>query len=270
VPDFAHILNYDRLRTFMDRFPPPYVLKPRFQAGAIGIRKIHRPEEMWQTLEELGDQQSFYVLERFVEGADFHVDSIVYDGRVVFSIAAQYGTPPLEVSHEGRVFTSRIILRGSPDERAIQEANRCVLEAMGLKQGVSHTEFIRRREGGGFVFLETSARVGGAHIADLVEAATGINLWAEWAKIEVRPHYTLEDHRNDYAGLMISLARQEWPDLSGFDAPEVVWKLVKKHHAGLIVRSRDYERMEEILGRYTERFYAEFFASQPPPAQAVE
>ena len=51
-------------------------------------------------------------------------------------------------------------------------------------RGVSHTEFIRSHDGE-LYFLETSARVGGAYIVDVVEAATGINLWREWAKIEI-------------------------------------------------------------------------------------
>ncbi len=270
IPDFVHVLNYKKLVRFMDAFPPPYLLKPRFQAGAIGIRNINKPDELWKSLDELGDKQSFYVLERFVPGEVFHVDSIVHDNRILFAVVSQYGKPPMEVAHEGRVFSSRTILRGSPDEVELQRENRAVLNAMGMKQGVSHTEFIKQSDNGQFVFLETSARVGGAHIVDLVEAATGLNLWTEWAKIEVRPGYTLTEHRDDYAGLLISLAKQEWPDLSGYNDPEVVWKLQKKNHAGLIVRSPRYERVEELLKDYTERFYRDFFATQPLPKKVVE
>jgi biotin carboxylase len=270
VPDFVHVLNYDRLREFMQKFPPPYVLKPRFQAGAIGIRKINQPEELWRALDKLGDKQSFYLLERFLPGDVFHVDSIVHENNVLFSIVSQYGKPPMEVAHEGRVFSSRTLLRGSPDDVELQRENSAVLNAMGLKQGVSHTEFIKRSDNGKFVFLETSARVGGANIVDLVEAATGLNLWTEWAKIEVRPHYSLPEHRTDYAGLLISLAKQEWPDMSGYNVPEVVWKLQKKNHAGLIVRSPSYERVEELMKEYTERFYKDFFARQPLLAKAME
>ena len=64
--------------------------------------------------------------------------------------------------------------------------NQVLLKALGLKQGVSHTEFIKSRRSGEFYFLETSARVGGAHIVDLVDAASGLNLWAEWARLECR------------------------------------------------------------------------------------
>ena len=59
------------------------------------------------------------------------------------------------------------------------------MKAFGLVRGVSHSEFIRGRDDGKLYFLETSARVGGAHIVDLIEAATGINMWAEWAKVEI-------------------------------------------------------------------------------------
>jgi biotin carboxylase len=270
VPDFIHVLNYDKLRKFMNTFPPPYVLKPRFQAGAIGIRKINHSEELWRALNELGDKQSFHVLERFLPGEVFHVDSIVYDNRVLSAIVSRYGKPPMEVAHEGRVFSSHTVLRGSPDEIELQRENCTVLTAMGLKHGVSHTEFIKRRDSGMFVFLETSARVGGANIVDLVEAATGLNLWTEWAKIEVRPNYSLTEHRNEYAGLLISLAKQEWPDMSGYNAPEVVWKLQKRNHAGLIVRSSRCERVEELMKEYTERFYKDFFATQPLPAKATD
>ena len=45
-------------------------------------------------------------------------------------------------------------------------------------------QFIHGKEDGKYYFLETSSRVGGAHIPDMVEASTGINIWREWAKIE--------------------------------------------------------------------------------------
>jgi hypothetical protein len=37
VPEFAHVLNYDHLRGFMDRVPGPWLLKPRSQASGIGM-----------------------------------------------------------------------------------------------------------------------------------------------------------------------------------------------------------------------------------------
>ena len=47
------------------------------------------------------------------------------------------------------------------------------MAALGMLRGASHTEFIKARADGRIYFLETSARVGGAHIVELVEAASG-------------------------------------------------------------------------------------------------
>ena len=272
VPPFVHILNYDKIRSYLASVPPPYVLKPRLQAGAIGIKMIHHEQELWDTLNALGDKQSFYVLEKFLPGDIYHVDSIVHGKELVFSIVCKYGLPPMEVAHEGRVFSSRTVLRESVDDETLKALNKLTLQSFGLVEGVSHTEFIKSDADGRYYFLETSARVGGAHIADLIESATGLNLWAEWAKMEcgTEEEYTVKRQRLDYAGLIISLAKQEWPDLSGYNDPEVVWRLNKKNHAGLIVRSPEYHRVEELLGTYTQRFYEDFFTSAPPREKATE
>jgi hypothetical protein len=267
VPEFVPVLNYDRLRQFMERVPAPWVLKPRSMAGAIGIKKVHHSGELWPMLEALGDLQSRYLLERFVPGDIFHVDTIVYETEVLFAIASGYGRPPMEVSHHGGIFTTRILERDSEDAERLLAANRRVMAALGMLRGVSHTEFIKGREDGRIYFLETSARVGGAHIANLVEAATGLNLWAEWAKLELAggdSPYRPPEPRQDYAGLLVSLARQEHPDTSAYADPEIVWRMHKQHHAGLLVQSPSARRVQELLGSYAQRFERDFYAYIAP------
>jgi hypothetical protein len=266
VPDFVHALNHDELRAFMAEVPPPWVLKPRSEGSAAGIKKVTEPDALWRLLDEFGDRQSFYLLERYVAGDVYHVDSIVSEREVVFTSVSCYGKPPFDVMHSGGLFTTRTLAADSLEAKALASHNRAVLDALGFVRGVTHTEFIKGREDGRFYFLETAARVGGAHIVEVVEAATGINLWAEWAKVEVggghRP-YHLPATRSDHAGIIVSLARQEWPDTSTYDDPEVVWRLKKRHHAGLIVASPTASRVDQLIDRYSVRFLDEFFASQP-------
>jgi biotin carboxylase len=267
VPEFVAVLNHARVGEFLARVPGPWVLKPRSMAGAIGIRKVHSAQELWEIIHALGDEQSHYVLEQFVPGDIFHVDSMVHEREVKFAIASGYGKPPLEVSHGGGIFTTQVLDRESETAQRLLAENRRVLAAFGLVQGASHTEFIISHEGGRLYFLETSARVGGAHIADLVEAATGLNLWAEWAKVEtagVGGHYSVEQAREDYAGLIVSLARQKHPDTSQFTDPEVVWRMEKDHHVGLIVRSPDMGRVGFLLEDYMARITRDYHAVQPP------
>lgn len=267
VPAFIHVLNHRKLNEWMEKVSPPWVLKPRSMAGAIGIKKIHNSGELWDAVNRLGDQQSFYLLEQYIAGDIYHVDTITYERHLLFSCASKYGRPPMDVSHEGDVFTTRTLAPGSEEERELRALNEHVLKAFGMLRGVSHSEFIRGRNGK-LYFLETSARVGGAHIADLVEAATGVNLWREWAKVEIaggNHPYHLPPVRQDYAGLLISLARQERPDTSAYQDPEIVWRMDDKpHHVGLIVRSPDSNRVDQLMQSYLERFRHDFFASAPP------
>jgi hypothetical protein len=268
VPAFSGTFHYQTITDFLEKVPPPWVLKPRLMAGAMGIRKCHKAEEVWDHIHKLGDEQSYFVLEQFVPGDIFHVDSIWFGGEVVFAIASAYGTPPLEVASQGGIFTTETLEAGSEVDVSLQAMNKAVLSAFGLRNGVSHTEFIKAKADGAVYFLETSARVGGANIADLIEAASGLNMWAEWAKVEAAAargeRYEVREGAREQAGLLVSLARQEWPETPDFNEPELVWRLKKKHHVGFIVKSPRRERVAELLQLYTERVRRDHHASAPP------
>jgi biotin carboxylase len=267
-PDFVHVLNHDNLREFMIRVPGPWLLKPRSQASGIGMKKINSANELWTWLEQLGDQQSFYLLEQFIPGTVYHVDSIVSDREPVFAEAHGYGSPPLDVSHYGGVFTTRTLPRDSEDAKTLVDTNHELITTLGLVRGVTHAEFLKAHADGKFYFIEIAARVGGAYIADVVEAATGVNLWREWARLEIfagKQPYKLPATRRDYAGVILSLARQERPDTSAYSDPEIVYRVSKYHHAGLVLKSRKEERVRELLDSYTARFRDDFLATQPVP-----
>ena len=269
VPEFCRVLNYDELRAYMRAIHGPWLLKPRAEASALGIRKIYEPEQFWRTLEELGDLQTNYLLEQFVPGDIYHVDSIISEHKVVFSVVHQYGKPPMQVMHEGGVFTTRTVDRNSRDWKELTTLNARLAPDLGMARGVTHAEYIRADEDGRFYFLEIAARVGGAFISDLIETATGVNLWREWARIEVADlrgePYVLPAFTEKYAGSVLCLAKIEEPDTSVFDAPEIVVRMKKHHHAGLIVCSENAGRVRELLDRYSSEFAERFLAALPPP-----
>ena len=282
VPEFTPVFNYDRLRDFMERVPPPWLLKPRSEASAMGITTINHPDEIWPVLDRLGDEQSFHLLERFVPGDVFHVDGLVQAGELIFAEVHRYGRPPMSVYQGGGVFVTRTLERDSPAYKSLVTLNRRVLKALGGAaaklspaglRGATHVEYIRSHADGKFYFLECASRVGGANIAEMVEFATGLNLWAEWAKIEAAylrgESYQLPEARREYAGVMNCLARQEYPDLSGYTDPEVVWRMQKKQHAGLILASPDSQRLQSLLDEYSRRFAEDFLAVMPPMEKAV-
>ncbi|WP_213804929.1 ATPase [Granulicella sp. dw_53] len=269
VPEFTPVFAYSALRRFMEEVPGPWLLKPRMNAAAIGIRRIESAEQLFGVLGELGDLQSHYVLERFVPGEIFHVEGITWKGRLQFSAPFQYGAPPMQTMHEGGVFSTRALARDSSDAMELREIHARVIAALGLESGVTHTEFIKSRADGRFYFLETAARVGGAYIAEVVEFATGVNPWVEWARLEAAAlfgrEYKAPEVREAYAGSVICLARQERPDTIAYDDAEIVMRLEKYHHAGLIVRSKDAGRVEALVREYSGRFLEEFCAVEPVP-----
>ncbi len=266
VPPFTATFNYDDLRAYAAKVEGPWVLKPRSAASAIGIKKINSINDLWPILDKLGDKQYTYVLEKFLPGDVFHVDSLIDGDEIVFARASKYMNPPMEVAHEGRVFRSHTVKFGSKDEKELLKINKKVLKALGLKRGASHTEFIKSHADGEFYFLETSARVGGANLVEMVEASAGLNLWTEWAKIETRrkgEKYDLPKTNDDYSGIIVTLAKQLWPDTTAYNDPEIVWRMKMENHVGLILRSDSQAKIIELLEGYAQRFYKDFFMSMP-------
>ncbi len=297
VPDFVALINSEEIAQFMERVPPPWIIKPRSDVSAIGISKVEEADEVWRVIEErngregLRERASYYLLAQFIPGEVFHVDSIIDNGLVVFVGANRYGRPPLEVAHRGGAYVSRTIAHGSDDEKKLFAINRKLIKALKLERGAAHAEFIKSDADGKFYFLEIAARVGGAYIADVLEAATGVNLWREWASLEMSDgdarrqeqvagagqkldrqgglgFRRLKQPRKEYAGIVLSLSKQEHPDTSGYDDPEIVYRVKKRHHAGLIVRSPKLERVEELLTQYAGRFAGDFIAVVPPLEKA--
>jgi biotin carboxylase len=267
VPDFIPVLNYQDIRYYLSQVAGPWVLKPRSEASAIGIKMVETGENLWSVLESLGDQQSSFLLEKFVPGDVYHVDSVVSEHQAVFSSVSRYGQPPMVVAQNGGIFTTYLLPGDSGEAASLQAINRELIKALGLVRGVAHAEFIRARSDGSFYFLECAARVGGAYISEMVEVATGINLWREWARVELaggKQLYQIPAARTDYAGLILSLARQEEPDTSAYNDPEIVLRIKKRHHAGLVLRSPDPDRIQTLLENYGKRFAEEFLAIAPP------
>ena len=274
VPEFIPLVNADEVREFMERVPGPWIIKPRSDVSAIGIKKVNEPEEVWRTIEEMNGREnlreraSYYILARFIPGEVFHVDSVVSDGKVVFAGTNQYGRPPMQVAHQGGAYVSRTLERGSADEKTLLATNKKLVKALGLERGATHAEFIKSDADGKFYFLEIAARVGGAYIAEVLDAASGVNLWREWARLEIadgKAPAKITPLRKEYAGIILSLAKQEQPDTSAYVDQEIIYRVKKRHHAGLIVRAPRLERVNELLDEYGRRFVEDFVAVAPPP-----
>ena len=267
VPEFVAAVHDPDIVAFLERIPGPWLVKPRGDASAAGIRKCEVAQQVWDRLDELGDRRYGHLIEQMVPGDLFHVDSLMSDGEVAFTEVNAYWRPLLDVYQGGQVYATRTLDRSSPDVRRLNDANARVLKGFGLTCGASHTEFMRAHADGEIYFIETSCRVGGAETATMVEAATGINLWGEWAAVELArlrgERYRLPPTRIRHAGVAISLARTEWPDTTGFTNPEIITRLEMRYHIGFVLAAETAARVEELLTEYVARIQRDFHATMP-------
>ena len=268
VPDFTALHNNDAINHFLNRTEAPWIIKPRGEAAAVGITKVNTIDQAWEHINGLGDKRKDFLIESFLPGDVFHVDSLIFEGKVIFTSVARYLNTPFEVAHGGGIFRSVTTPVDSNIRIALEDLNSRLLSSFGMKNGVSHTEFIQSKADGNYYLVETAARVAGAHLADMIFYGTGVNLWSEWARLETAiakgVAYTLPPLKNLFAGIIVSLSKFENPDTSSFDASEIVWQLSKPFHVGFIVAAKEESKVLGLLDEFAEKIAGSFHASAPP------
>ncbi|MCA0365812.1 MAG: ATPase [Bacteroidetes bacterium] len=270
VPDFSPLFTDIDITEFLENTQGPWLVKPRSEASAAGIKKVYSKDEAWSHIHSLGDDRHQFLIECFKPGDVYHIDSLIIDSKIVFERCSQYLSPPFDVAHGGGIFRSVTVEHGSIDDEALSLINHQVMNAFGMRFSAAHTEVIKCHADGNYYFLETASRVGGAHLAEMVETSSGINLWKEWAKIETavaeKKKYILPKVEKSYSGIIISLSSQQWPDMSPFNDPEVVWVMNEEYHVGLIVKSSERKRILELLDKYAKMIVEMgYHASAPAP-----
>ena len=271
-PQYIGAFNRVAIDKFLDAVPEPWIVKPRNEVSAFGIRKCETRDEVWAALDALDrrntwrDHPSQFLIERFIAGNVFHVDSVVDKGKVRACGVSRYGTPPFSVSHYGGVFTSSIVSYRSKERKQLERLNSDLLGAFNYERGVSHAEFLQSSADGRFYLLEVACRVGGAYIANVLEHACNFNLWREWAKLETSTEedpYKAPKMRKEFAGVALALANQDAPDTSGYDDKEIVYRVSKRKHIGLIFHSAKQKRVDQLLELYAARISSDFLAIAP-------
>ncbi len=268
VPAFTPIFNNRQVGDYIVKVPGPWVLKPRSEASATGIKKIYNTNDLWTSIEQLGENRHDYLLESFRPGDVYHVDTVVYNGELQFSSCSKYLNPPMAVAHEGGVFRTMTLDDGHKDAKELTALNAQLLKIFGLRHGASHSEFIKGKEDGQWYFLETSSRVGGAYISDMVEVATGVNLWAEWAKVETavlkNEKYKKPKKQKNAAGLLVCLAKEEHPNTDIIQDTTIARRLQKPYHIGLIFKDDSHQVVEQKLYQYEDLIRKDFLNILPP------
>jgi biotin carboxylase len=271
-PEYIGAFNSDSINDYLKTVSAPWIVKPRNEVSAFGIRKCETQNQVWEVLGDLDkrntwrDHPSQFLIERFITGDVYHVDSIVNSGKVLTCGVSKYGTPPFSVTNQGGVYTSSTVPYASKERKELEKLNVKLLEAFEYEKGVTHAEFLHSKEDGKFYLLEVACRVGGAYTANVHDYASGFNLWREWARLELATDakpYKLPKLRKEFAGIVLSLANTEHPETWEYNDEEIVYRVEKKKHVGLIVCAKKHERVQELLNSYAERIANDFLVIAP-------
>ncbi len=160
---------YAYYKEVVEFFSVPFIVKPKNASGCYGVEEICS-EKDFTALST--DSSLSYLIEEYIAGDLYHVDSLVIAGKILKIFASKYNRPLLE--YKNGLITGSIPLLELPD--AFQAINERLVQSLSITDGILHTEVFFSKQKNSFVFLESTLRPGGALIIPCYQKTFGVNL----------------------------------------------------------------------------------------------
>ncbi|XRQ06698.1 ATP-grasp domain-containing protein [Actinomadura welshii] len=173
LPQPEHQLCY-QLEQALEWAAPrfPVVAKPLTGMGSEGV-EIVQDDIMLKSWFERHPADPPFLVERYLSGPEFSMEAIVDRGEIAFHGLTEKTTtdPPfcVEVAHR---FPAAL---PAAERGAARDVLAGVVRALDVGSGIVHLEL--RMEPGGPHIMEVAVRTPGDNIMDMVEAATGFDLY---------------------------------------------------------------------------------------------
>jgi hypothetical protein len=194
VPCARHCLaeTAGAAQAFLAQVDLPVVIKPQAGAGAKNTFRLESQTQVREALASFPPSPARpMLLEEFVLGKEFSFDSVCIDGVLLWASISRYTPTPLEVLENDWIQWCVVLPRDvAGDEFApIRAAAARALSALGMKTGMSHMEWFRRKDGG-VIVSEVAARPPGAQITSLISYAYDANMYRAWAELMTLGSFT--------------------------------------------------------------------------------
>ena len=257
----------------------PIVVKPIAGAGSADTYRVNTEEELDAVLPALRHVPEVSV-EEFIEGEDFTYETICVDGEIQHFSISFYRPRALEARSHEWISPQTVVVRDvdAPEFRAGREMGEAVNRALDFKTGFTHMEWFRTPSGEA-VFGEIAARPPGAHLVDLINYASDVDVFTGWAEAVCHGRFSQHVDRKynaawiykraegqgviqrieGLAPLMAELSEHVMLlDLLPIGAPRRNWKQTLISDGMITIRHPDLQRTLEIADRFaTElRMYA--------------
>lgn len=141
------------------------IVKPIDSQGSKGVSRLSNSNWELQVDRAFSESTSHTIIvEEFVEGIEYSVDSVVVESNVTcLAIGRKEHFPNNECLDQRIVFTASFI---DQFRKTLVRANHEVILGLGLRTGVAHAEFIVANDR--ILLVEVAARGGGAGIASTI------------------------------------------------------------------------------------------------------
>jgi len=155
----------------------PLVFKPDSGSGAVDTFTVSSDGELDTELER---EPFSKVVQPFIEGDIYTYDGLTdRDGQIVFTASHVYDTGIMQVRRrqlDGHYYS----LRQLPEDLA--DLGRRAVAAFQIRERFFHVEFFRGADGS-LTALEMNLRPPGGFTTDMMNAASGTNVYDLWARV---------------------------------------------------------------------------------------
>ncbi|MCP1181951.1 ATP-grasp domain-containing protein [Paenibacillus sp. 1781tsa1] len=139
----------------------PIIIKPISGWATIMTYRLNNQEELEQYISHSWNRESV-LIEEFITGREFHIDSIVSEGELVFSSVSEYLFNCLEIVQNDRPSGTICYPANTHYEyvERMQSFNEEIIRTLGIRNSVFHAE-VFLLPNGEICFGEIGARIGG-------------------------------------------------------------------------------------------------------------
>jgi len=201
VADFVVVRDEKEAVLAADKLKFPCIIKPVDSAGSRGVLKIDNPDEVRKSFRYsiAFSKKKKCLVEEFIEGIEMSADALSYQGKTeVLAISDKKKESGKNNVAMNIVYPPRF----SPEEvKKAKNLIKKVVDAVGIINGPSHTEIIRRKKND-FVVLEIGSRGGGFYtFSKVVPAISGIDTMKSIIDLAVGNPIKIKPKRNNAAVL---------------------------------------------------------------------
>lgn len=180
VPEFFQAASYEEVEEQITPLKFPIMVKPTQSSGSRGVHKVCDIQALKNAVEDalLYSGNDKVIVEEFIEGREYIVDGLAINYQYIntdLGIKEYFDIPNMYIS-KMCMFSSANMIEDKK-EKMLLEANKKLVETMGLKFGITHGEYIYSDKDQKVYLVEIAARGGGVYLSsDLTPLASGINV----------------------------------------------------------------------------------------------